>query len=187
MMLIGILLTLGGTYLAKRHGGRAIPGIITAGLLVVLIIIQVHPPLKYLGGSALAWRLVCAAVVLGFIAWLWLCRRAAKPDGPAWQWAMFVVGLAAFFTFTLGGFIREHSKNPETVYGEIVKPELTDQEADRYLVYEKWLRPRQQMPADLARDRPDDWREYVGQARKDGHVLTDEQAERIIMYLEKHH
>ena len=100
---------------------------------------------------------------------------------------MFAAGLAAFFTFALGGFVREHVKCPDTVYGEIVKPEWTDREADRYLVYEKWLRPREELPAELDRKRPADWRVYVEQARQQGHILTDDEAERIILYLEKYH
>jgi hypothetical protein len=156
----------------------------------------VHPPLTWLGGSALAWRLFTTAAILGFIGWIWACRGKGKWHGlpardkhghathPAWQWAMFVVGLAAFMAFAMGGFVRERSKSPDTVYGEIVKPELTDKEADRYLVYEKWLKPRNEMPEDLVRKRPESWRIQVEQARSDGLELTDDQAERIIRYLE---
>jgi hypothetical protein len=97
---------------------------------------------------------------------------------------MFVVGLAAFMAFAMGGFVRERSKSPDTVYGEIVKPELTDSEADRYLLYDKWLKPRNEMPEDLVRKRPESWRNQVEQARRDGLELTDDQAERIIRYLE---
>jgi hypothetical protein len=100
---------------------------------------------------------------------------------------MFVAGLAAFFTFALGGFVRERSKSPDTVYGEITKPEQTIFEVDRYLVYTKWLEPRDQIPADLDRERPPDWRQEVEQARRGGLVLTEQEAERIIHYLEEHH
>jgi hypothetical protein len=141
----------------------------------------------WLGQSALAWRLVTAGVILGFIWWIWAHRGKGNPDHAAWQWAMFVAGLAAFFAFAMGGFVREHIKSPDTVYGEIVKPEWTDHEADRFLVYEKWLYPRDEVPADLDRNRPDDWRRYVEQARQDGLTLTDEEAERVIIYLEEHH
>jgi hypothetical protein len=130
---------------------------------------------------------VTTAVILGFIRWIWFSRGKGDPRRDAWQWAMFVVGLAAFFAFAMGGFIREHSKSPDTVYGEIVKPELTDKEADRYLLYDKWLKPRDEVPADLDRNRPDDWRRQVEQARRDGLELTDQEAERIIHYLEVRH
>jgi hypothetical protein len=180
---------------------------VTAGLLVILVIIQVHPPLMWLGGSALAWRLVTTAAILGFIGWIWACRGKGKWHGlpardkhgqslprdhrwdghatrPVWQWAMFVVGLAAFMAFAMGGFVRERSKSPDTVYGEIIKPELTDNDADRFLVYDKWLKPRNEMPEDLVRKRPESWRTQVERARRDGLELTDDQAERIIRYLE---
>jgi cytochrome bd-type quinol oxidase subunit 1 len=187
MTMILILLTVGGTYVVKRYSGKAMVWGITVGLLVVLGIIQAHPPLKWIGCSALAWRLVTMALVLGFIGWIWAIRGKGKPDSVGWQWAIFVVGLAAFFAFAMGGFVREHAKSPDTVYGEIVKPEWTNYEADRYLVYEKWLVPRNEIPANLDRDRPDDWRRTVEQARADGLALTDDEAERIIRYLEAHH
>lgn len=187
MALIGILLTVGGTWVVKRHRGKAMALAVTAGLLVVLAIIRMHPPLKWLGDNVLLWRVVSTGVVLGFIGWIWACRGKGDTRRPAWQWARFAVGLAAFFAFTTGGFVREHCKNPDTVYGEIVKPELTNREADRYLVYDKWLRPRNEIPADLDRNRPDNWRGHVEQARRDGLVLTDAEAERIVRYLEAHH
>ena len=99
---------------------------------------------------------------------------------------MLVVGIAAFLAFAMGGFVRERSKSPDTVYGEIVKPEWTADEADRYLVYEKWLKPRNEMPEDLVRRKPESWRAEVEQARRDGLELTDDQAERIVRYLEEH-
>lgn len=186
MVMILILLTVGGTFVIKRHGNKFMAWGITAGLLVILGVIHVHPPLMWLGGSALAWRIVTTAAILGFIGWIWLCRGKPDPKRPAWQWAMFIVGLAAFMAFAMGGFVREHSKSPDTVYGEIVKPELTDKEADRYLIYDKWLKPRNEMPEDLVRKRPESWRAEVEQARQDGLELTDDQAERIIRYLEEH-
>jgi hypothetical protein len=97
------------------------------------------------------------------------------------------VGIASFIAFAMGGFVRERSKSPDTVYGEIVKPEWTDHEADRYLVYNKWLQPRDEVPADLDRNRPVNWRLHVEQARVDGLALTDKEAEKIIQYLEVHH
>ena len=187
MGLIGILLTIGGTFVVKQHGSKVMAWAVSAGMLLVLVIILKHPPLKYFGDSALVWYLVCTAIVVAFIMWLWLCRSKGDPDRPVWQLAMFLVGLAAFFTFTLGGFLREHIKSPDTVYGEIVKPEWTDREADRYLLYKKWLGPRNEFPADLDQNRPENWRQHVEQTRREGLVLTDEEAERIIKYLEVYH
>jgi|GEM_PF-614832 len=187
MSLILLFLTVGGTFVVKRYSSRTVAGAITVGLLVVLAVVHIHPPLPWLGGSALAWRLVSTAVILGLIAWLWARRGTGNPDRKAWQWAMFIAGLAAFFTFTLGGFVRERSKSPDTVYGQIVKPEWSQFEADRYLVYTKWLEPRGLYPEDLERQAPENWQTQVQQARREGLALTDDEAQRIIRYLEEHH
>jgi len=187
MTLILFFLMVGGTFVVKRYGSKPVMWTTTAGLLVVLAVVQIHPPLLWIAGSPLAWRLVAAAVILGLIAWLWLWRGTRDPDRKPWQWAMFVAGLAAFFAFALGGFVRERSKSPDTVYGEIVKPEWTQFEADRYLVYTKWLEPRGLYPDDLERRTPEDWRQEVQQARGQGLELTDNEAQRIIRYLEEHY
>jgi cytochrome bd-type quinol oxidase subunit 1 len=186
LALIVFFVTVGGTYVIKQHGSNAMTWGITAGALVVLLIAQVHPPLKYFG-SDIAWRAVCAVLILAYISWIWYCRGKGTPDASRWQWMMLAAGLAAFMTFALGGFLREHTKNPDTVYGEIAKPETTPKEAARYLVYNKWLMPRGEMPAAL--DRPDmDWVQEVNQARVAGQVdLTDSEAETIIQYLEEYH
>ncbi len=187
MSLILSFLAIGGTFVVTRYRSKAVVWTTTVGLLIVLAIVQIHPPLRWLGGSFLAWRLAAAAVILGLIAWLWVRRGAGDPERKAWQWAMFIAGLAAFFTFALGGFVRERSKSPDTVYGEIVKPEWTQLEADRYLVYTKWLAPRGQYPEELDRRTPESWQQEVQQARQQGLELTEEEAQRIIRYLEEHH
>lgn len=184
MSLILILLTVGGTFVIKRHGSKTIAWSITIGLLILLVIVQVHPPLMWLWGSAFVWRFVTSAVLLGFIGWIWFSRGKGNTTRSVWSCAMFVVGLAAFFTFALGGFVRERSKSPDTVYGEIIKPEFTNYEADRFLVYDKWLKPRNEMPSDLGKKQTENWRSQVEQARMKGLFLTDEEAERIIRYLE---
>lgn len=187
MSLIGIFLTIGGTYVVKQMSSKAMTLAITVGLLIVILVIQVHPPLSYFGNPNL-WRPIASGIVILFIAWLWFVRGKGDPNRSLWQWAVFIAGLAAFFTFCFGGFIREHIKTPDTVYGEIVKPEWNDVEADRYLVYEKWLGPRGEMPLVLDTDRPDSWRDAVEQARQDGLVvLTDTEAETIVNYLETNH
>jgi cytochrome bd-type quinol oxidase subunit 1 len=187
MSLILSFLAIGGTFVVQRYGSKALVGAITVGLLLVLAIVHIHPPLAWLGGSPLAWRLVATAVLLGLIGWLWLRRSAGDTQRKGWQWAMFIAGMAAFFTFLLGGFVRERSRNPDTVYGQIVKPEVKDQEADRYLVYTKWLKPHGLFPQDLERRAPDDWGAQVQQARQQGLELTEQEAERIVRYLEEHH
>ncbi len=187
MVMILTFLVIGGAFVVKRWSRKSVTWATTAGLLVVLTIIELHPPLLWLGQSALAWRLVSTAVVLGLIGWIWVRRTKGNPDTGMWLWALFIAGLAAFFAFAMGGFVRERSKSPDTVYGEIVKPEVTGMEADRYLVYTKWLEPRGETVADLDRNRPADWSKQVQQTRQEGLDLTDEQAERIIRYLEAHY
>ncbi|MHC4930429.1 MAG: cytochrome ubiquinol oxidase subunit I [Planctomycetota bacterium] len=185
MMLISVFLVIGGTYVVKQNNSNVLTAAITLGLLILLVVILRHPPLDYFGGW---WRPVSAGIVILFIAWLWLNKGRGDPNRTAWQYAIFIAGLAAFFTFCLGGFIRERMKTPDTVYGEIVKPEWTDVEADRYLVYEKWIHPLYKTPTELDRNRPDSWRVAVQQARQDGTVtLTDTEAETIINYLEANH
>lgn len=187
MAAILFLLIVGGTFVVKRYGTKMIVWATTAGLLIVLAVVWMHPPLMWLGQSAVLWRLVSTATILAIIGWMWLCRGRGNPDRKAWQWAMFLVGLAAFLAFAMGGFSREHIKSPDTVYGEIVKPEVEAVEADRYLVYEKWLKPRGQLPADLDRSRPESWQAEIRQARQAGLELTDAEAERIQRYLEEYH
>ena len=53
------------------------------------------------------------------------------------SWAMFVVGLASFMAFAMGGFVRERSKSPDTVYGEIIKPEYTEEDAFKTAIVER--------------------------------------------------
>lgn len=187
MGLILFWLALGGTFVVKRYRSKAAAWAITAGLLMLLSIVQIHPPLRWLAGSAALWRLVATAVILGLIGWLWYRRGTGNPDRKAWQWAMFVAGLAAFFTFALGGFVRESSRNPDTVYGEIVKPEITLPEADRRLVYMKWLQPQGLLPLDIEAAPPEGWEQAVREARAQGLELTDEEAQRIVRYLEEHY
>jgi cytochrome bd-type quinol oxidase subunit 1 len=187
MGLILIFLVIGGLFVVNRWSRKATLWATTAGLLMVLTVIEIHPPLMWLGQSALAWRIASTAVVLGLIGLIWARRGKEKTDGVLWQWAMFVAGIAAFLAFAMGGFVRERSKSPDTVYGQITKPEQTRLEADRYLVYTKWLEPRDQTPEDLEREHPADWRQEVEQARRNGLALTDQEAERIIRYLEAHY
>jgi cytochrome bd-type quinol oxidase subunit 1 len=188
MAMIGFLLAVGGTFVVKRHGTKAVAWATTAGLMIVLAVVHLHPPLTWWGAGPVMWRVGCTVAVLALVGWIWHSRGKGNPDRTTWQWAMFAVGIASFLAFAMGGFVRERSKSPDTVYGEIVKPELTDMEADRFLVYDKWLRPREENVSVLDRDRPDDWRVQVEQAVREGEVeLTEEEAERIIAYLEAHH
>lgn len=188
MALILTFLVVGGVYVVQRWKHPGVAWAATVGLLGVLTVVHLHPPLMWLAGSATAWRLVSTAVIAGLIALLWARRGRGDCDHNRWQWAMFGVGLVAVLTFMQGGYVRETSKKPDTVYGEIIKPETTPLEADRYLVYSKWLKPQGLLPAELDRDRPADWGQAVQQARAAGEVvLTDDETERIVRYLEERH
>ena len=188
MTLILFFLTVGGTFVVKRYGSRAVMRGTTAGLLLLLLIVWIHPPLDWIAGSLVLWRLVSTGAIVALIGWLWWQRGTGNPDRKGWQWAMFITGLAAFFAFALGGFVRERSKSPDTVYGQIVKPEVTAYEADSYLVYTKWLEPQGLYPNALDTPPAEGWAQAVEQARNDGAVeLTDDEARRIVDFLEEQH
>ncbi len=186
MVLIGTFLTLGGVYLFIRHRRRAVPVAISAGLASLLLIIYWHPPLDWIGGSRAGWYAVSAGAVVALIGLMWLARGRLNPDRKVWQWAMFVAGLAAFFTFTLGGFIRERSKSPDTVYGEIAKPEQTRWEIDRRLTYAKCLGCHEGAASFLDRARVADWGAMVRRERQrpGAPPISDAEVERIVRFLE---
>ena len=188
MSLIAVMLLVGGTYLVIRYRGAALLKAITLGMAILLLVVLLHPPLNWLPGGPVVWRIVSTAVPVLFVAWLWLCRRWGHPDHRRWQWGMFIVGLAALLVFCIGGFVREHSKSPYTVYLEIEKPEATSREQDRFLLYQKCLGCHHKSPKDFARYEPKDWpdRVRIEQARSDA-AITDEEAERIIGFLEENY
>lgn len=184
---ISLMLVLGGLYLFVRHKQKAILVALTVGLLGLLIVLHVHPPLDWFGGSERTWRVAVTAFPLMLVALAWLLHGRANPERKYWQWAMFITGLAATLAFAMGGMVRERSKSPDTVYGQIVKPEITVKEADRYLLYDKLLGD-DLSPKDLMRRPQKDWGEFVDQRRRSGQVsLTDEQARRLVKYLQEHY
>lgn len=101
---------------------------------------------------------------------------------------MFIAGLAALFTFALGGFVRERSRQPFNVYEQLVKVEALPAEKDRVLVYQKCVDCHHASPAEFERYKPGDWAERVEIERnRPGLDLSDEEAERITRYLEEHY
>jgi hypothetical protein len=101
---------------------------------------------------------------------------------------MFIAGLAAFVAFNLGGFVRERSRSPYTVYLEIVKPEVLPHEADRFLLYQKCVRCHHKTPKDFIRYEKKDWDDRVAIERQRPEAeITDEEAVRIIRYLKEHY
>jgi hypothetical protein len=93
--------------------------------------------------------------------------------------------MAAFAAFLIGGFVRSKARQPYTVYMEILKPESTVEEEDRFLVHERCLYCHPGARGfDGSLDR--DW-ESVVQTERDrpGVDLTDEEAKRIVNYLKE--
>jgi cytochrome bd-type quinol oxidase subunit 1 len=187
MSLLAAFLTIGAVYVGARSGGRLLPVAITAGLLGLLAIVALHPPLGWYGGSATAWYVVSAGAIVAVVAAVWLARLRATGDHKGWRWAMLVAGLAAFFTFCLGGFVREACRNPDTVYGQLAKPEVTPKEADRWLTYRQCLPCHSDSPAFLERTTDRDWPGVVARerARPGAPRMTDEQAAMIVRYLQE--
>ena len=115
--------------------------------------------MAWTGRNVTVWR---GAVVGGFGAMLgimWAIRNRGDLKRKRWQWAMFVAGLAAFLVFCFGGFVRESSRSPYTVYqdsatGEIgiMKPEALDFEKDRAVLYDKCLNCHVSNPHNTPRD-----------------------------------
>jgi cytochrome bd-type quinol oxidase subunit 1 len=188
MSLIGFMIVVGGVYLFVRHRGKAIPLSITVGLATLYLVFHWHPPLDWLPGGPLVWRLAYTIVLVGVIVFFWAIWGKGDPAHKGWRVAMLSVGLAAFFVFVLGGFVRERSRSPYTVYLEIEKPEALDWERDRFLLYQKCVRCHHKTPKDFARYAKKDWAERVAIERQRPEMeLTDKEAEQIIRHLEEHY
>lgn len=185
MVFVALLAGVGAAYLFARHRRRGLLAAVTLGLASLVLVFHWHPPVRWLPGGGTAWKLGWPLAILGFAALLWAFRDRLRPEAPAWRWALLTVGTAAFCAFLIGGFVRERSKSPDTVYGEIVKPEVLPREADRYLLYQRCLGCHV-TPAELARSGPQDWEARVEiERRRPGVALTDEEAARIADYLRK--
>ena len=92
--------------------------------------------------------------------------------------------MAAFIAFLIGGFVRERSKSPYTVYKEIVKPEVLAYEADRFLFYDKCLGCHE--VGQITGSTQKDWQTRIALERQRPEVkITDEEAARIVHYLEE--
>jgi cytochrome bd-type quinol oxidase subunit 1 len=188
MALIAILLALGGAYLFARHKRKFLLIAATAGIASLYLVLHWHPPLDWVPGGPAIWRITYTVVLLGFLAWLWLFRRAKRADHWGWKWAMFTAGVAAFFAFALGGFVRERARQPYNVYKQLVKVEVLPSEADRFLLYDKCVACHHRSPKDFSRYEKKDWEERVRTERgRPGVRITDEQAARITAYLEEHY
>ncbi len=187
MALIAFFLAVGGTYLFVRHKPRFWLMFATMGLIAVYVLFHVHPPLDWLGDDPVLWRLSYTLVIGGAILFLWMARRWRLNDlGRRWPLAMFAAGLAAVLVFGIGGFVRSRARSPFSVYKEIVKPEVTADEADRFLAYEKCLGCHTAEDFETLAARETDWERRVALEReRPGVSLTDEEALRITRYLKE--
>lgn len=186
MTLLFGMLAVATTYLFVRHTKKALLWSITVGIISFWILLTWHPPLTWLPGGPFAWRAFYSVVLLALIGWLWFVRGRDDPQRRRWRWAMFACGLAAFMVFCLGGFVRERSRSPFSVYGEIEKPEATDAERDRFLFYERCVGCHHASPDDILQQHGEDWPSRVETERaRDGLSLTDEEATRIVRYLQE--
>lgn len=143
MIGIAFFVAVGSMYVFVRHRDKAWLHYLVTGLLASLyIFLTLHPPLRWWPGGELIWRATYTIVLGGFIALLWYLRGNAKefqPRQKRWPVAMLAAGLAAFLVFFLGGFSRERSRQPHSVYGQLEKPEASSLEMDRFLVYDNCL------------------------------------------------
>lgn len=184
MSCIIFLVTVGAVHLFQQFRQKTILIGLTAGLAGIYLVFHWHPPIRLIPGGPMIWRIFYTLLLAGFLLFLWLVARKTSFPERLRQWSMFAVGIAAFIAFLIGGFVRERSKNPYTVYGEIVKPEVIDREADRFLFYHKCFGCHR--AADFKDLKQKDWRHVIRRERQRPEVsLTDAEAARIARYLEE--
>ena len=189
MITVAIFVLIGGTYMFARYKGKALRWSITAGLVMLWVFFTIHPPLPYFGGG-MTWRAFYTMGIVGFIAFLWMVKGGADFSSKRWCWSLFSAGIAAFLAFCMGGFVREASKNPHTVYQEIEKPEATPFELDRFLVYDSCLQCHpHDRPTVLMGYGKRDWRKVLATEPHPEAAakmkLTEEELNRIVTYLEE--
>ncbi len=186
MSLIGVFIGIAATYLFVRHKDK-IPLLlaVTAGFGGVYLILSLHPALDWLG-SRMVWRIAITVGFLGFLTFLWRVRHSSHAfKGKRWPTFMLVAGLASMLTFGLGGFVRERSKNPYTVYLQQEKPETSQKERDRFLLHSKCVGCHHRKVSDILSIQNENWSARIPQERRrEGLELTDQEAQRIIRYLE---
>jgi hypothetical protein len=186
MALIVIFVSLSMSYLFVKHRHRPAFLIAVSALVASLyIVLHLHPPLDWLGTS-FAWRAGYTVALGGLLAFLWRLRaRPSAMSDKRWPRLMFISGAAACLTFALGGMVRERSKVPDTVYGQLRKPETTAHEADRFLLYEKCVRCHHQA-GEFEKRRDVDWRErLLVESGRPGVELTADEFERLVRFLEE--
>lgn len=186
MGLITLMLILSGTYLFVRYKHKFLLGAMTAGIAATYLLFYWHPPLHWLPGGPWVWRTAYTVGFAALLVFLWRMHGRGSVDRPFWKWVLLAAGLASFFVFALGGFVRERSRQPYTVYQQLLKPEITTQEADRLITYEKCFTCHS--PGEMERYKKDDWEARVAIERKrPGVDITNEQAQRIVRFLKENY
>jgi cytochrome bd-type quinol oxidase subunit 1 len=190
MSLIAVFLIVAGVYIFTRHKHKklllAVASLAFASLYIIL---YRHPALNWFG-SETAWRVVYTVVLGGGLVVLWLLQWKG-PDFKfemwrGYRWLLFIGAAGAFFTFALGGYVRERSRSPYSVYEEIEKPEARNYEVDRALVYDRCVGCHHLSPRDLKDPHAASWEERIAIEReRAGVALTDDEAERIVRYLKE--
>jgi cytochrome bd-type quinol oxidase subunit 1 len=184
MFFVAAMVIMGSVYLFTRREPKWLRHSITAGLAVVLLVLLLHPPLPWLAGSRMAWSVGVSLALLLFVLFLRMYAPKLGRYENFWHWSKLAVGLLAFSAFILGGFVRERSRSPYTVYKEIVKPEMVAMEENRFLFYDKCLGCHQVREI-LSREQPD-WRARIAiERQRPGVELSGDEAEKIISYLEE--
>ena len=188
MGLISLMILLAGGYLFSRHRRKFVLGLMSAGIASTYMVLHWHPALDWLPGGPLVWRSSYTLIIIAFLVLLWILNRGGRYDRPVWRLSMFAAGLAAFFAFALGGFVRERARQPYNVYEQLVKVEVLPQEEDRLLLYEKCVTCHHRSPKDFERYGSKDWDVRVGLEReRPGADISDREAERIVRYLKEYY
>lgn len=183
MMFIAALVILGSVYLCGRRQQSWQRWTVYGGLLLVLFVILLHPPIRWLTDNKILWFGGGISITVLFLMFLQTSAPKLNQHRNFWQWSKLAIGVFAFCAFVIGGFVRERSRSPYTVYKEIVKPEMVTMEADRFLFYDKCLACHR--VGDIVTSQEQDWRGRINLERlRPGWKLSDREAERIIRYLE---
>ncbi len=190
MVLIAFFVAVGGVYVFVRYRNRALHWSVTAGIVLLWVMLTIHPPIRWVFGNDIVWRAAYTLVLGGFLAYLWLHRGRGGLERKRWSWAMFAAGMAAFFAFCFGGFVREASRQPYTVYGEIQKPEATQFEKDRFLLYQSCATCHHETMNEFdLYDGKKSWDELVRDAdhREALEKLPSDEQDRVLRFLKEHY
>lgn len=187
MALMILFVVIAAIYVFIRHREKLwLLGAISAGFVVIYTFLFRHPPLRWFSGAA-SWRLTTGAIFAGLLAVLWLLRwQGHRLRIRGWQVAVFIAGIASFLVFAAGGNIRERVRQPHTVYGQLEKPEVLEGERDRFVTYEKCVECHHRSERRLVLPKGETWAQRVAvERRRPGVSLSDEDAARVVRYLEE--